>query len=100
MTRRFLWMVFILSAAVVRCHAEGRTQGRSMVISRYGIVAVTMPGVGDGWTRLLHGCGRKKLPELLAPVIRYAEEGLPVTEIFSSYWLASEKKLRRDRYAS
>src|SRR6266550_2817896 len=43
MTGRFLWMAFILSGAVARCHAEGRTQGRSMVISRYGIVATEHP---------------------------------------------------------
>src|SRR2546427_9247950 len=52
-----------------------------------GIDAVTIPGVVDGWTRLLQRFGRKKLPELLAPAIRYAEEGFPVTEIFSSYWV-------------
>ena len=28
--------------------------------------------------------GRKKLPEVLAPAIRYAEEGFPVSEIFAS----------------
>ena len=28
--------------------------------------------------------GRKKLPEVLAPAIRYAQEGFPVSEIFAS----------------
>jgi gamma-glutamyltranspeptidase / glutathione hydrolase len=48
----------------------------------------------DGWDKLLHRFGRKKLAQVLAPAIQYAENGFPVTEIFSSYWVASEKKLR------
>jgi gamma-glutamyltranspeptidase/glutathione hydrolase len=54
----------------------------------------------DGWEKLLRRFGRKKLSVLLAPAIRYAEEGFPVTEIFSSYWVASERKLRRDTNAA
>jgi len=60
-----------------------------------GIYSVTVPGAVDGWEKLLSRFGRKKLSELLAPAIRYAEEGFPVTEIFSSYWIASERKLRK-----
>jgi len=190
MTARFFWFALVGCAFVSRCQAEGRIQGRSMVITRYGIVAtehplasqigadilsrggnavdaavaanaamgllgpmanglggdmfaivyeaksgklyglnasgwapagltpeflgnkgitkmptngihsVTVPGVVDGWSKLLQRFGRKKFPELLAPTIRYAEEGVPVTEIFSSYWVASEKKLSRDPYAA
>jgi gamma-glutamyltranspeptidase/glutathione hydrolase len=65
-----------------------------------GIHSVTVPGVVDGWDKLVRRFGRKKLSELLAPAIRYAEEGFPVTEIFSSYWVESEKKLLRDTNAS
>jgi gamma-glutamyltranspeptidase/glutathione hydrolase len=65
-----------------------------------GIHSVTVPGVVDGWDKLLRRFGRKKLSTLLAPAIHYAEEGFPVTEIFSSYWLGSEKKLRADKSAS
>jgi gamma-glutamyltranspeptidase/glutathione hydrolase len=65
-----------------------------------GIFSVTVPGAVDGWDKLSHRFGRKKLSELLAPSIRYAEEGFPVTEIFSSYWVASEKKLRNTTNAA
>ncbi|PWU13520.1 MAG: gamma-glutamyltransferase [Verrucomicrobia bacterium] len=65
-----------------------------------GINSVTVPGVVDGWDKLVKRFGRKKLSTLLAPTIRYAEEGYPVTEIFSSYWVASEKKLKADPQAS
>ena len=65
-----------------------------------GIQSVTVPGVVDGWDKLVNRFGRKKLSHLLAPAIRCAEEGFPVTEIFSSYWVASEKKLRGDTNAA
>jgi gamma-glutamyltranspeptidase/glutathione hydrolase len=65
-----------------------------------GIHSVTVPGCVDGWQKLLDRFGRKKMSSLLAPAIRLAEDGFPVTEIFSSYWSASEKKLRRNRGAS
>src|ERR1043166_3372516 len=65
-----------------------------------GIHAVTVSGAVDGWDKLLHRFGRKKLSAVLAPAIRCAEEGFPVTEIFASYWVESERKLRRDPNAA
>ena len=65
-----------------------------------GIHSVTVPGAVDGWDKLLKRFGRKRLPEVLAPAIRYAEEGFPVTEIFASYWADSAAKLRRDTNAA
>jgi len=189
MTPKFFLVLITISMLVYEAHAEGRSQARSMVISRYGIVAsehplasqvgatilaqggnavdaavaanaamglvgpmangiggdlfaivyvaktgklyglnasgwapaaltpallqsrgmskmpetnihaVTIPGAVDGWTKLLERFGRKRMADVLAPAIRYAEEGFPVTEIFSAYWVASEKKLRQDKNA-
>ena len=65
-----------------------------------GIHSVTVPGAVDGWDKLLRRFGRKKLATVLAPAIRYADEGFPVTEIFASYWLASEKRLRGNAEAT
>jgi len=65
-----------------------------------GIHSVTVPGAVDGWDKLIRRFRRKKLGDLLAPAIRCAEEGFPVTEIFSGYWEASERKLRREETAS
>jgi gamma-glutamyltranspeptidase / glutathione hydrolase len=70
------------------------------VMPTNGIHSVTVPGAVDGWDKLNRRFGRKKLSALLAPAIRYADEGFPVTEIFSSYWIASERKLRRDTNAA
>lgn len=65
-----------------------------------GIHSVTVPGAVDGWDKLLKRFGRKSLRQVLAPSIRAAERGFPVTEIFSSYWVASENHLRKDTNAA
>jgi gamma-glutamyltranspeptidase/glutathione hydrolase len=65
-----------------------------------GIHSVTVPGAVDGWDKLMRRFGRKRLAEVLAPAIRYAREGFPVTEIFSSYWVESEETLRRETNAA
>jgi gamma-glutamyltranspeptidase / glutathione hydrolase len=65
-----------------------------------GINSVTVPGAVDGWDKLLRRFGRKSLSDVLAPAIRYAQDGFPVTEIFSSYWVESERKLLRDTNAA
>ena len=72
-----------------------RSKGISQM-PQSGIHSVTVPGAVDGWARLLERFGRKRLSDVLAPAIRYAEEGFPVTEIFSSYWVDCERKLRQD----
>ena len=65
-----------------------------------GIHSVTVPGAVDGWAKLLERFGRKRLSDVLAPAISYAEQGFPVTEIFSSYWVGCERKLRQDDNAA
>lgn len=50
------------------------------------IHTVTIPGAVAGWDALQKKFARKKLKDLLAPAIRYAEEGFPVTEIIAGYW--------------
>ena len=65
-----------------------------------GIHSVTVPGCVDGWQKLLDRFSRKRMSTLLAPAIRLADGGFPVTEIFSDYWVASEKKLRADTNAT
>ncbi len=46
-----------------------------------GIHSVTVPGTVDGWQKLLERFGRKKMSDVLAPAIRAAEDGFPVTEM-------------------
>jgi gamma-glutamyltranspeptidase/glutathione hydrolase len=59
-----------------------------------GIDSVTVPGAVDGWQKLLDRFGRKKMPEVLDPAIRIAENGFPVTEWVSLIWAPEEDLLR------
>jgi gamma-glutamyltranspeptidase/glutathione hydrolase len=63
------------------------------------IHSVTVPGCVAGWDALNRKFGREKLSRLLAPAIRLADEGFPVTEIVAGYWAASEKLMGEDPVA-
>ena len=65
-----------------------------------GIHSVTVPGAVEGWDQLLRKFGRMKFPDLLAPAIRYAEEGLPVAEMVGGLWSENSEILRKDKEAS
>src|ERR1700746_1245915 len=51
-----------------------------------GMLPISVPGTVDAWTELHKKFGRLKLSDDLAPAIRYAEEGFPVTELIAYYW--------------
>lgn len=55
-------------------------------IPMLGSLPVTVPGTVDTWFALHEKFGRLPMAEDLAPAIRYAREGFPVTEIVASYW--------------
>jgi gamma-glutamyltranspeptidase/glutathione hydrolase len=61
-----------------------------------GIHSVTVPGTLDGWCTLLEAYGTMTLKEVLAPAIRLAEEGFPVTEVISHSWHVHSEKLRQN----
>jgi gamma-glutamyltranspeptidase/glutathione hydrolase len=65
-------------------------------IPESGPLSWSVPGCMDGWAELNKRFGRKPLKDLLAPAIRYAEEGFPVTEVIAGYWQAGARKLSRD----
>ena len=51
-----------------------------------GMLPISVPGTVDAWAQLHKKFGKLKLSEDLAPAIRYAEEGFPVTELIAYYW--------------
>lgn len=59
-----------------------------------GMLPVTVPGTVDGWTTLLDAHGTISLGDALAPAIRYAEEGFPVTEVIARAWDHLTPKMR------
>jgi gamma-glutamyltranspeptidase/glutathione hydrolase len=51
-----------------------------------GPLPVTVPGCVDGWFELHKRFGRLPMKTLLAPTIKYAREGFPVSELIAYYW--------------
>lgn len=60
-------------------------------IPPFGPLPVTVPGCVDGWFELHQKYGKLPMSEVLAPAIKYAEEGFPVSEVISYYWRRSRK---------
>jgi gamma-glutamyltranspeptidase/glutathione hydrolase len=65
-----------------------------------GELAVTVPGVVDGWSELLAKHGTIGLDKALAPAIGYAREGYAVSEIIAHQWKDQEATLARDPTAA
>lgn len=55
-------------------------------IPAHGPLPVSVPGCVDGWCMLHARFGRLPLADVLAPAIRMAKEGAPVTELVAYYW--------------
>ena len=70
----------------------------------YGPLPWTVPGCVDGWFRLHKKFGKLPFRDILAPAIKYAEDGFPLTELIAYYWKRSvdrfkEYKNFQDTYA-
>ena len=60
-----------------------------------GPLPVSVPGTVDGWFELHGRYGRLPMTRVLAPAMRYAREGFPVTEVIAYYWQRSVPRLSR-----
>src|SRR5487761_467220 len=67
---------------------------------KFGINSVTVPGVVDGWSKLLARFGTMKLTQLLSPAIFYARHGFPLPEWDAMYWHDLAPALRRSPTAA
>src|SRR5216683_1975371 len=56
------------------------------IIPPTGMLPISVPGTVDAWADLHKKFGKLKFSDDLAPAIRYAEEGFPVTELIAYYW--------------
>ena len=63
-------------------------------IPAHGPLPVTVPGCVDGWFELHARFGKLPMEQVLAPVIRYAREGFPVSELIAYYWERSAPVLK------
>lgn len=70
-------------------------QERDMTkIPAYGPLPVSVPGCVDGWFEMHQKFGTLKMPDILAPAIRYAREGFPVTELIGHYLTLSAYRFK------
>lgn len=64
-------------------------------IPSLGPLPVSVPGCVDGWYELNKKFGTMPMGELLAPTVKYAREGYPVTELIAYYWGRSAPVLKQ-----
>ncbi|ARU60199.1 gamma-glutamyltransferase [Tumebacillus avium] len=55
-------------------------------IPKFGFIPVTVPGAPSAWAALSEKFGRLPLTDVLAPAIRYAEEGYPLSPVLAYHW--------------
>lgn len=60
---------------------------------KHGWIPVTVPGQPKAWAALSKRFGKLSLEEVLAPAIKYADEGFPVSAVVSVLW---DKYVRQD----
>ncbi|MGE3626789.1 MAG: gamma-glutamyltransferase family protein, partial [Hyphomicrobiales bacterium] len=65
-------------------------------IERYSPHSVTVPGAIEAWATLLEDHGTKPLAELLAPAIRYARDGYPISSRVSFDIAVEAPALKKD----
>ncbi len=64
-------------------------------IPALGPLPVSVPGCVDGWFALHDRFGKLSMKDDLAPAIRYAREGFPLTELIAFYWKLSVERLSK-----
>src|SRR5262249_23468908 len=60
-------------------------------IPHTGPLSWSVPGCVDGWDELRKRFGSWSFEQILEPVIRYGEDGFPVTEVIAGSWKSAEK---------
>ncbi len=63
-------------------------------IPPYGPLPVTIPGCVDGWFELHDKFGKLSMKKILAPAIKYARDGFPMTELIAYYLQISAKRFK------
>ncbi len=76
--------------------AELKTLGRTTIPSR-GVLPISVPGAVDAWFELHAKFGRLPMSAVLAPAVRYANEGFPVTQYIAWLWSLGIKQAKTDK---
>lgn len=63
-------------------------------IPAHGVLPITVPGAPSAWSELSKRFGKLPLSEVLAPAIRYAEEGYPLSPTLGKNWSKDYQKFK------
>lgn len=62
-------------------------------IPAFGPLPVSVPGAVDGWFQLSERFGSLPMSTVLAPSIKYARKGFPVSELIAYYFAMNQKRI-------
>jgi len=71
--------------------------GRTTIPPR-GFLPISVPGAVDGWFELHGKFGKLPMKDVLAPAIRYAREGFPVTQYIAFGWAIGVRYAQTDKF--
>jgi gamma-glutamyltranspeptidase/glutathione hydrolase len=74
-----------------------RARSPQGLIAPYGAIAVSTPGVLDGWWSLHRRFGRLPWADVLAPAIELCERGVPVPQVIAFNWRRDLEAFRDPR---
>jgi gamma-glutamyltranspeptidase/glutathione hydrolase len=74
------------------------TKLKRTTIPTRGMLPISVPGAVDGWFELHKRFGKLPMKQVLAPAIRYAQEGFPVTELIAYYWDTGVRNAQADKF--
>jgi gamma-glutamyltranspeptidase/glutathione hydrolase len=74
-----------LGLSLAQLRTELAKLGRTSIPPR-GVLPLSVPGCVDAWFQLHGRFGKLPMRELLAPAIRYANDGFPVSEHIAALW--------------
>ncbi len=64
-------------------------------IPSLGPLSVSVPGCVDGWFELNKKFGKLTMKEILAPAVKYARNGFPLSEVIAYYWQGNARSLQK-----
>ncbi len=75
--------------------ASGKLAADYEGIPSHGSLSVTVPGTVDGWFALHDRFGKLPMQQVLAPAIKYAHEGFPVSPVIAYYFSGNLRRFQQ-----
>lgn len=85
-----------LGLSLEQLAAELKKLGRRTIPPR-GLLPISVPGAVDAWFELHSKFGRLPMRDVLAPSVRYANGGFPVTEYIAAQWSIGVRNAESDK---